>query len=57
MEIRPEIDAALEQLSPRERDAVLLRFFEGLSFAAIGSALSVTEDAARMRRAPRRGRG
>ena len=49
-EIQPSfLDEALEALDEREREAVLLRFLEGQSFAAIGFALEVTEDAARMR--------
>ncbi len=45
----PVIDDALHALAERDREAVLLRFFEGLPFAAIGAKLSVTEDAARVR--------
>ncbi len=43
------IDEVLEALDEGERDAILLRFFEGQSFSAIGMAMEVTEDAARMR--------
>jgi len=47
--IRPEIDSALDALSERDRDAVLLRFFEGRAFGEIGEELRVSEDAARVR--------
>jgi len=47
--LRPEIDAAMDDLGAAERDAVLLRFFGNRSFSEIGSALRVSEDAARMR--------
>ena len=43
------LDEVLESLDEMEREAVLLRFIEGKSFAAVGSALDTTEDAARMR--------
>jgi RNA polymerase sigma factor (sigma-70 family) len=43
------LDEALEVLDEDEREAVLLRFLEGQSFAAIGQSLEVSEDAARMR--------
>jgi len=53
-EFRPEIpteliDEALAGLDDRDREAVMLRFFEGQSFAAIGRAMEMGEDAARMR--------
>jgi RNA polymerase sigma factor (sigma-70 family) len=48
-EIRPVIDAVLDRLSDRDRDAIVLRFFDGLSFADIGARLRLSEDAARMR--------
>jgi len=47
--LRPVLDAAIDELGEREREAVLLRFFENRPFAEIGAALRVTEDAARMR--------
>ncbi|MCC6414442.1 MAG: sigma-70 family RNA polymerase sigma factor [Opitutaceae bacterium] len=43
------VDEALERLDDAERAAVLLRFFEGQSFASIGTSMHLTEDAARMR--------
>ena len=47
--LRPLLDGAMDALGDRDREAVLLRFFEGRSFANIGAALRLTEDAARMR--------
>jgi RNA polymerase sigma factor (sigma-70 family) len=47
--LRPLIDDALRGLGDLDREAVILRFFEGLPFAEIGALLSVKEDAARMR--------
>lgn len=40
---------ALDELKEVDRDAVCLRFFEGLSFRQIGQRLGVEENAARMR--------
>jgi RNA polymerase sigma factor (sigma-70 family) len=47
--LRPVLDAAVGELGERDRDAVVLRFFEGRAFAEIGAALRLSEDAARMR--------
>ena len=47
--LRPALDGVMDQLSDRDRAAVLLRYFEGRSFADIGRALELTEDAARKR--------
>ena len=47
--LRPVIDDALHALDERDREAVLLRFFEGRPFAEIGAKLSLTEDTARVR--------
>ena len=41
------IDLCLEKLRPAERDVLVLRFFEGLSFREIGELLGKTESAAR----------
>lgn len=46
--IGPMIDAVLDELSERDRDAIVLRYFENRSFAEIGVALRLSEDAARM---------
>jgi RNA polymerase sigma factor (sigma-70 family) len=40
------LDEAIAHLSTEERDALLLRFFQNKSLAAIGGTLGVSEDAA-----------
>jgi RNA polymerase sigma factor (sigma-70 family) len=47
--LAPVLDQAIGELAARDRDAVVLRFFEGRPFAEIGATLRLTEDAARMR--------
>lgn len=47
--VRPVLDAALSELSEADREAVLLRYFEGREFAEVGARLRLTENAARMR--------
>ncbi|HZQ47249.1 MAG TPA: sigma-70 family RNA polymerase sigma factor [Verrucomicrobiae bacterium] len=47
--LRPLLDAALDQLAPADRDALLLRFFEQRSLREIGEALGSGEEAARKR--------
>ncbi len=47
--LRPMLDEAVGALGSRERDALVLRFFEGRAWAEIGARLQVSEDAARMR--------
>ncbi|MFT3781651.1 MAG: sigma-70 family RNA polymerase sigma factor [Nibricoccus sp.] len=47
--LRPLIDAALDDLNERDREAVLLRYFENRSFAEVAEHFSLTPDAARMR--------
>ena len=47
--ISPELDDAIAQLSAKSRTAILLRFFEGKSFAEVGKRLGITELAARQR--------
>lgn len=48
-QLRPVIDDAIVELKDEEREAVALRFFQKQSFAEIGAALRVTEEAARKR--------
>jgi RNA polymerase sigma factor (sigma-70 family) len=48
-QLRPMIDAVVAELRETDREAVLLRFFEGRPFAEVGAVLGVSEDAARMR--------
>lgn len=47
-QIAPVLEAALDQLNARDRDAVLLRFFENKKLAEVGAAFGVSEDAARL---------
>jgi RNA polymerase sigma factor (sigma-70 family) len=47
--IRPFIDGALDEMTETDREVILVRFFEGRGYADIGSALQISEDAARMR--------
>ena len=48
-QLRPAIDDALHELGERDREAILLRYFEGRSFSEIGASLGSAEGAARMR--------
>ena len=48
-QIAPVLEAALDKLNARDRDAVLLRFFENKKLAEVGAALGVSEDGARVR--------
>lgn len=47
--LRPVLDDALDQLRPADRELMLLRYFQGLTFAEIGARLTLAENAARMR--------
>jgi len=47
--VRPLIDAALDKLGKKDRDAVLLRYFQEASYADVGMALGLTENAATKR--------
>lgn len=47
--LRPELDSAMDDLNPSDRDAILLRYFENCPFSEIGVNLQVSEDAARVR--------
>jgi len=47
--LRPALDDALDRLKDADREAMLLRYFEGLSFVELGARLNVSENAARMR--------
>jgi RNA polymerase sigma factor (sigma-70 family) len=46
-QLQPVIDAAIGDLKPREREAVLMRFFERREFAELGARLALSESAAR----------
>jgi hypothetical protein len=48
-QMSPLLDEALAALGERDRQAVLLRFFENKSLAEIGNALGLGEDTARKR--------
>ncbi|HWA09443.1 MAG TPA: sigma-70 family RNA polymerase sigma factor [Opitutaceae bacterium] len=47
--LRPVLDQVMGDLNEHDRNAVMLRFFEGRPFAEVGRKLELTEDAARMR--------
>jgi RNA polymerase sigma factor (sigma-70 family) len=47
--VGPVLDDALGQLAVTDREAILLRFFEGRPFAEVGAHLRLTENTARMR--------
>ncbi|MES2695717.1 MAG: sigma-70 family RNA polymerase sigma factor [Verrucomicrobiota bacterium] len=47
--LRPVIDEALHELAAKDRDVLLLRFFEGRSFSEVGGLTGLAENAARMR--------
>ncbi len=48
-DIAPILDATLDDLSETDRNAILLRYFEGNSLAAIATSQGVTTEAARKR--------
>ena len=48
-QLRPVLDDAMGVLDDADRGALLLRFFEGKDLRTVGSALGLSEDAARMR--------
>jgi hypothetical protein len=48
-ELRPVLDAAMHELGETDREAILLRFFEGCSLAEVGAAIGLAENSARMR--------
>ncbi len=47
--LRPVIDDALNELNDRDREAVMLRFFHGLEFPALGVRLNLSAEGARAR--------
>jgi RNA polymerase sigma factor (sigma-70 family) len=47
--LRPVLDEMMVQLGDKERDAIVLRFFEQKDLREVGEALGLSEDAARMR--------
>jgi uncharacterized protein (TIGR03435 family) len=48
-EMSPLLDEAMSRLGETDRDALVLRFFEGRSLAEVGTALGASEDAAKKR--------
>jgi RNA polymerase sigma factor (sigma-70 family) len=48
-QLQPVLDEAMHQLNERDREALLLRYFEGKPLNEVGSRLGVSPDAARMR--------
>jgi RNA polymerase sigma factor (sigma-70 family) len=48
-EFRPLLDDAIHELNERDREAILLYFFDKRTFGDIGSKLRITESGARMR--------
>ena len=48
-DVRPLLDGAVAGLGPKDRTAVILRYFERRSLAEVGEALGVSENAAQMR--------
>lgn len=47
--LRPVIDEALDNLKEIDRAVMLLRYFDGLSFAEVGARMKLSENTARMR--------
>src|SRR5207248_7653351 len=47
--LRPTLDDLVGELSERDREAVVLRFFGSASFAAMSARLGISEDGARSR--------
>lgn len=47
--LQPVLDDAMSRLGAADREAVLLRYFSGRSFAEVGRALQISEEAARKR--------
>ena len=47
--VAPLLEEAMTHLGIRDRDAIVLRYFEGQPFGSVGAALGIAEDAARMR--------
>jgi RNA polymerase sigma factor (sigma-70 family) len=48
-ELGPMMDEALGELGETDREAIVLRYFESYEFSLVGTALGVSENAARMR--------
>jgi RNA polymerase sigma factor (sigma-70 family) len=48
-DVRPLLDDAVNALGERERQAIVLRFYEGCAWREVGARLQLTEDGARAR--------
>jgi RNA polymerase sigma factor (sigma-70 family) len=48
-ELRPVLDDAMYELGEKDREAILLRFFENRPLAEVGAKLGLAENSARMR--------
>ena len=48
-QLSPFLDEAMQHLGMRDRDALVLRYFEGRDLRRVGASLGVTEEAARKR--------
>lgn len=48
-QVGPLLESAMDSLSSRDREVLLLRYFRSKSFAEVGQRLALTEDAARKR--------
>ncbi len=47
--VGPLLDEAMSHLNEKDRDAIVLRFFEGKALKEVGGCLGASEDAAKMR--------
>jgi RNA polymerase sigma factor (sigma-70 family) len=47
--VRPVLDDVIGELKEQDREAILLRFFEGQDYAAVGARLHLNDNTARMR--------
>ncbi|ACB73371.1 TonB family protein [Opitutus terrae] len=47
--VRPVLDEAIAELNDTDREAILLRYFEGCGYADVGARLGASENTARMR--------
>lgn len=47
--VRPVLDEVIDELSDDDREAILLRFFEGRDYAGLAARFGVTDNTARMR--------
>jgi RNA polymerase sigma factor (sigma-70 family) len=49
LQIEPLLDVAMSKLDERDRDAIVLRYFENKSLKEVGAALGINDDAAQKR--------